>query len=253
MHPQRHSLGRPQAALSIHFSSSGRGLGQGGLGFTFSRGTHAENEALITGIEATLVSVADRVTRGELRGTQTARDVANRAQVLRGELGPLRQRVAEEDYDFTSPFDVDGINGRLKRMRDEVGGLVGSIQRVIMEPSGSPAQVAADTREATLVREKAKVQVEDEKKREEGFWDKYGLYVKIGSGVVGLGLMAYLFGPLVRGLGARAGARAAAGAVPGGAVATAGLLHGLGQDEDDEGYGHRHYYSGLGHAPRSRG
>ena len=40
---------------------------------------------------------------------------------------------------------------------------------------------------------------------------------------------------------------------PGGAVATAGLLHGLGQDEDDEGYGHRHYYSGLGHAPRSRG
>jgi len=194
--------------LSVVETAVGEPLALGGsLGFTLFRGTHAENEGLLTGVEGSLVALSDRLGRGEARGTATATSAGARVTVLRGELALIRQRIVDEDYDFTGQYTVDGINGRLKRMKDEVDGLVASVTRTVQEPKGSATQAATDRRESALVQTKTVVQTKDEKDRTTSafalFMEKYGTYVKVGGGLVALGLVAYAFGPLVRGLGSR--------------------------------------------------
>lgn len=215
----RAALGRAPA-LSVRF---GDDVAVGALLPTAWRGTHTESEALVTEVEGLLVALAARAGEGALRGTAAGREIANRVQTLRGQLSPFRQRVETEDYDFTGTYTATAVRDRLKRLRDEVKGLLASAQRVVSADTVADRSAASQA-EAKLVREKAKLQTKSEEDREKGWLDKYGLYLKLGGGLVGLGLTAYLAGPLIRAVAGRAGKSVAAGGSRGTVSDTAGLF-----------------------------
>ena len=225
----RPSYGSPGGATSgsprgitVRFADAG---GVGDLGFTVQRGTHIENEALVTEISGALTALDSRSRAGTLKGTPAGKALADRVRALRAVLGLIRQRVDTENYDFTGEHSVEQINDRLARLKDEARSLVGDVGRAAKARGAERTAVVEETAKTIVARGAA--QEKSEAERKEGFFDKYGTYIKWGGAVVGLGLSAYLFGPLIRGVGARVGrAPATAGLGQGPVWAAAQARHG---------------------------
>ena len=178
------------------------GTGAGGLGLVLTgEGTHQENVGIAGPLGATITSLRKQVDSSQsYKALPDARWQALAAlDQYSGQLRYLKGKVDAENYDLFGANSVRDVNAQLKVLKSNVGALRGQILAVLRKEQ-------SDITTGKTIKEQADAAKRALDEDKQSWWDQYKTPVYVGSALVGAALLAYLLGPLIRGVGARVAA-----------------------------------------------
>jgi hypothetical protein len=182
------------------------GPGTNGLGISLDPATKIRSSNNVVYIDGTLTALEAYVRSKAYEGSSFRSEAVGQINALRAEFAPLRQRVKADDYDYIGTNSADDVHDHLLRIKDAVDSLKGKAMQLAPQRGEARAEAAAAAGSQIAVEEETRKKKEDERR---SFLDRFlagefKTYLYGGGGLVGLILLVYLFGPLIRGAGARA-------------------------------------------------